>query len=342
MEGYKSNIFISPIFVILLLLGIGTGCTSSDNSTPTNTSSEPVEINIGHGISTEEPLYLVEHLPEVASNLGESYTLNMSSFQANADRINAYQAGEIDGGTLGQGAALMISEQGVDLTVLASVVQDSVEEGYNHKFLTMADSELEYTAEALEGAVIGIPDYMSPTDLWGRAAVRDLGLDPDSDVEWVNIAAPAMTASLEAGIIDIGMFAQPFFEMTQNNNEEYEEVFNSKTGVPINEDFLVLFMDPEFISENEEAVEDFLADYVAVTEYYLDNQEEMRQLLLDVGAVEADPEDYIEMEDSDRSKTGEINLESWKEVQNLILEEEWIEDRVNLESIVDMSYLPDR
>src|SRR5699024_6406268 len=168
-------------------------CGSSENveSASDAAGDNPVEITLGVGYSTEENLWLLDVAPELLTNYGEEYTLELQQFRANTDRLNAYQAGQLHGGTIGQGAAIMSVAQGVDMSIVFNIAKEHPEEGFNSTFMATIDSGLESAAD-LQGKTIGIPDFKSPTDMWARAALREAGLDPDNDVEYAVLPAPAV------------------------------------------------------------------------------------------------------------------------------------------------------
>ncbi|SFE98887.1 ABC transporter substrate-binding protein [Alteribacillus iranensis] len=336
----KKLLSILTILIIGLILS---ACGSSEDETNTSSSTEasesdgPVEIKLGVGYATEENLWLMKVASDLAPNYGEKYTLELQQFRANADRLNAYRAGQIHGGTLGQGASIMSKAQGVDMKVIANIAKESPDDGFNSAFLASADSDIE-SAKDLKGKTVGVVDFKSPTDMWARSAIREAGLDPDKDVEYAVLPIPAMQEAIESGKIDVGMFPQPFYDMAENSGE-LKTIFTSKDGVPIEEDFLNLFMEPKFVEENEEAVQALVSDLQTMTEYYVNNPEEARQKLLDAEFVLADPEVYLQMEDYARAIDGSFNREGWDVVQDILLKEEWIEEEVDLDTLIDESFI---
>lgn len=333
---------------MLLLVACGQGkqqstapnesATQSTSNSKTESSSElPPTIRIGGGFATEEPLWLMIADPSKAPNLGKTYTIDYTQFRANVDRMNAYQAGQIDVAINGQGATIVAASQGVPVKVVASMAKESKDGGFNSRFLALKDSGINSIAD-LKGKTIGIPDFKTPTDMWARKAVETGGLDPDKDVQFAIIPIPSMGEAIKSKKIDVGMFPQPFAEIADRSGE-FIEVFNSKTGVPVEEDFLVVVVEPTFLQENEQAIRDFLADLVSATKYYNENSKEARQILLDAKMVQAEPEIYLELTDYKRAPDV-INIEDWEYYQELLLEEGWIEQAVNLNEIIDTSYLP--
>ncbi|WP_179295658.1 ABC transporter substrate-binding protein [Bacillus sp. FJAT-45350] len=340
----KNNLLLCCITALLAIILIG--CSSSGSSSSSSESTggsetseenSPVEIRFGGGYAAEEPFWLLEIADDtLAPNLGKTYTLDVSQFRANADRLNAYQAGQLDGGSLGQAASMIASEQGVEMKVVAGLTKDTPNEGFNNAFMALADSDIN-SVEDLKGKTIGLSDFRAPADFWARNALRSAGLEPDRDVSYAITPIPAMTEAVKAGRIDVGLFPQPFAAAAEASGE-FKIVFTSKTGVPVDEDFLVIFLNPTFIEENESAVRDFLADYTAVVEYYMENGEEARQMLIDAGKVDADPEIYVGMTDSNRSAY--LEVDAWPEIQQMMLKDGWLSSEVDLDELIDISLLP--
>ncbi|MEH7254726.1 ABC transporter substrate-binding protein [Neobacillus niacini] len=329
-------------FVLISLAFMLAACSGEKSSEKTSGTSEKkeagvVEINFGGGFATEEPIWLFEADPSLAPNQGKTYKINLSQFRANADRLNAYQADQINAGSLGQGAAILSASQGIKMKVVAVLSKDTPNVGFNSAFMTLKDSEINDIKD-LKGKTIGLSDFKSPTDMWVRNALRTAGLDPDKDVKYAITPIPAMTDAVKSEKIDVGMFPQPFGAAAEASGE-FKTIFNSKTGVPFDEDFLVMFMHPDFIKENKQAVKDFLADYASIVKYYHENGKEARQKIIDkTKKVQADPEIYVNMTDNNRSAY--INMEGWEKVQELMLKDKWIEKKVDLKDLIDTSLLP--
>lgn len=339
-------------FILSIAVGLaacGSGQSSQPAATPAQgeapaaqkeaaAGNQPVEIRLGAGFAAEEPLWLMQVDPSLTPNQGKSYTLNITQFRANADRLNAYQANQIDIASIGQGATILAASQGVPLKVIASVTKDTPDQGFHTTFMALKDSGISSISD-LKGKVIGIPDFKAPTDLWARAAVRSAGLDPDTDVKYAVIPIPSMADAVKSKKIDVGVFPQPFYESAKASGE-FVEVFNSKTGVNIDEDFLVMIANPDFLSKNGQAVKDFLSDFTHAVKYYQENGPEARQKLIDAKKVQADPQLYVNMTDSNRAVDGKVNLEAWKELQQMLVDEKWVDNPVDPNTIIDMSYLP--
>src|SRR5699024_8174084 len=134
----KFTFLLLSIMTVLVLAACGGSdddTSKADDKSDEGGSEDIPTISIGVGFATEEPLWLLDAAPElVAENNGVKYNLVLEQFRANADRLNAFQAGQLDGGSLGQGALIMAAEQGIDVKVVASIAKDTPDEGYNHPF----------------------------------------------------------------------------------------------------------------------------------------------------------------------------------------------------------------
>jgi ABC-type nitrate/sulfonate/bicarbonate transport system substrate-binding protein len=299
----------------------------------------PVEIRIGHGLAAEEQLYLMGARPDVTPNQGRAYTLKLTAFRANADRLAAYEAGQLDGGTIAAPTALFAAEQGMPMKLVASIARE-VPGGnwFNTTYMALADGGPR-TPRDLRGKTIAIVDFKSATDLWARAAVAGAGLDASRDVNYVVLPFPAMGEALRTRRIDVGTFVQPFYTMERGRGG-LVEVFNAKTGVPFDEELLLLFLRPEFVQRHPGAVRAFLRDFVAATRWYLANPREARQALIDRRFVLAPPAVYLELQDYYREPSARISTEALRRSQELHLKLGWQRQPVDLRRIVDNAFLP--
>ncbi|HLH23693.1 MAG TPA: ABC transporter substrate-binding protein [Chloroflexota bacterium] len=300
-------------------------------------SGQPVEIRIGHGFAAEENLWLMAAKPDLAPNQGKAYTLTFTAFRGNADRLNAYEAGQLDGGTVAAPTALFAAEEKLPFKLVASIVREQ-QGSFNTTYLALDDSGIASAAD-VRGKTIAVVDFKSATELWARAAIEAAGLDPDRDVNFVVVPFPAMGEALRSKRIDVGVFPEPFLTMEQRRGGVHV-VWTSKTGVPFDEELLDLAMRPEFIARNSAAVRAFLADFVATTHWYNDHLQEARQVLIDKGFVQTPPDLYLTLADYYHDPGGRITLDGLDKEQDLLLKLGWQQSRVNLNDIVDQSLLP--
>ncbi len=301
--------------------------------------SGPVEIRLGHGFAAEEQLWLMVARPDITPNQGKAYTLKFTAFRASADRITAFEAGQIDGGTIPGPTALFAAEQGLPFKLIASVSKE-VPGGnwHNTTFLALADSGIR-SPKDLKGKRIGIVDFKTATELWARAALEANGVDSSRDVSYVIVPFPAMGEALRARRIDVGAFPNPFYTLEKTRGGVVE-VFTSKTGVPFEEELIMLFFRADFIEKNRDAMKAFLRDLVAATRWYLANPRESRQALIEKRFVNIPLSVYVEMQDYYRDPTARISTDFLRKMQELHLKLGWQKKAIDVRKLVDLTMLP--
>jgi ABC-type nitrate/sulfonate/bicarbonate transport system substrate-binding protein len=85
----------------------------------------------------------------------------------------------------------------------------------------------------------------------------------------------------------------------------------------------------------------FLADYVAVTKWYLANTEQAKRDIHKAGFVRTPLEVYVKISDWKRDPNARVDVESLKKLAVFMREKlDWLEKPVNVDEMVDLSYLP--
>jgi ABC-type nitrate/sulfonate/bicarbonate transport system substrate-binding protein len=135
------------------------------------------------------------------------------------------------------------------------------------------------------------------------------------------------------------VFPEPFVTIERKRGGVVT-AWTSKTGVPFEEELLDLFMRPEFINQNREAVRAFLDDFAATTRWYVDHLSEARQVLVDKQFVQTDPELYQATADYYHEPSGRITLEGLSQEQDLLLKLGWQQKKLDVPNLVDATLLP--
>ncbi len=317
--------------------GAATTAAAAATTAAPASGKPPVEIRIGHGFATEEPLWLLIADPTLAPNYGKSYTVKNTAFRANADRFTAFQAGQLDGGTVAAFTAIFAKAEGVPIKLVATLAQENPNEGFVTQFLALSDSGITKPAD-LKGKTIGIVDYKSSTDLWARSGVISAGLNPERDVKFVVVPFPNMGEALRSKKIDVGTFVQPFYA-SEKEKGGVTEVFTSKTGIPFTEELITIFFAEDFLKKNPEAVKAFLSDLKKTTEYYLANTAKARQTLIDKKFVQTAPALYLGLKDWSRRPNITIDLDSMKKLQDRAVELKLLENPKPITDLVDNTFI---
>lgn len=297
-------------------------------------------IRFGRGFAAEEQVWLMSVRKDLTPNQGKRYELKQILFQANPERFQAFLAGELDAGTAPGLAVIFAHAQGVDMKIVASVCLEAAGGQYfSTTYMVKADGPVK-SVKDLKGGTIGVVGIKTATDLWARAGLINAGLVPDKDTKVVPMAFPVIGDAVRTGKVSAGTFVEPFYsaEMAKGG---LRKLFTAVEAVGYDHELLDIFFGEKFLKANPDAVRAFLADYVAVTKYYLANKEQAKADLHKAGFVRTPLPVYLKTSDWKRDPNARVDVESLKKLSTFMLEKlQWLEKPVNVDSMVDLSYLP--
>jgi len=297
-------------------------------------------IRFGRGFAAEEQVWLMSARPDLTPNQGKRYQLKQILFQANPERFQAFLAGELDAGTAPGLAVIFARAQGVDMKIVASVCLEAAgKEWFSTTYMVKDDGPVK-SVKDLKGGTIGVVGIKTATDLWARAGLLNAGLVPDKDTKVVPMAFPVIGDAVRTGKVSAGTFVEPFYsaEMAKGG---LRKLFTATEALGYDHELLDIFFSEKFLKANPDAVRAFLADYVAVTKYYLANMEQAKTDLHKAGFVRTPLPVYLKTSDWKRDPNARVDVESLKKLSTFMLEKlQWLEKPVNVDSMVDLSYLP--
>lgn len=299
--------------------------------------SQPVTLKLGRANAAEENYWLMEARPDITPNQGKVYKLDITPFRASDATFRAFEAGQIDGGTASANAVITAAAKGLDLKVVASLSLEA-NGGSVTQYMVKADAPVKTIAD-LKGKTIGIVGYRSSIELWARAALAQGGLNPDKDVSWAVVPFPAMGPALRSGKVDVAGMPQVFSE-PEAAKGGLRTLFTSKTGVPFDEELILIIMRPEVMKKQPEAVRAFLADLATATKWYLANPREAKQALIDKKIVGIAPEAYFKLPDYKRDPSARPNLKALEQMQDMLVAHGFLDRKVDMRKVVDLSLSP--
>jgi ABC-type nitrate/sulfonate/bicarbonate transport system substrate-binding protein len=297
-------------------------------------------IRLGRGFAAEEQVWLMSARPDLAPNQGKRYQLKQILFQANPQRFQAFLADEIDGGTAPGLSAMFARAQGVPLKVVANICSESADEKFfNTTYMVKDDSPVK-SVKDLKGGTIGVVGIKTATDLWARAGLLKAGLIPDQDTKVFPLAFPAMGEAVRSGKVTAGTFVEPFYS-AEVAKGGLRKLFTAVEAVGYDHELLDLWFGEKFLKAHPDAVRAFLADYVAVTKYYLAHTEQAKTAIHKAGFVRTPLPIYLKTSDWKRDPNGRVDVESLRKLaQFMTTELKWLEKPLKIEELVDLSYLP--
>jgi ABC-type nitrate/sulfonate/bicarbonate transport system substrate-binding protein len=297
-------------------------------------------IRFGRGFAAEEQLWLMSVRKDLTPNQGKAYQLNQILFQANPERFQAFIAGELDGGTAPGLAVIFARAQGVDMKIVASICLEASGPGiFTTQYMVKDDGPIK-SVKDLKGGTIAVVGIKTATDLWARAGLLNAGLVPDRDTKVVPMGFPVIGDAVRTGKVSAGTFVEPFYS-AEKAKGGLRTLFTAVDAVGYEHELLDIFFGEKFLKSNPEAVRAFLSDYVAVTKYYLANTSQAKADLHKAGFVRTPLEMYQKNSDWKRDPNGRVNVDSLKKLATFMHEKlQWLEKPVNVDSMVDQSYLP--
>jgi ABC-type nitrate/sulfonate/bicarbonate transport system substrate-binding protein len=298
--------------------------------------ADQVTIRFGRQTAAEDNLWLMIAKPALSVQLGKSYKVEWTQFRASDVAFKAYDSGQLDLVSTSANAAIAAAAAGVDFKIIASLSRES-QNGANTKFPVRIDGPK--TIADLKGKIIGIVGQRSGVQLWAREAIRTGGLDPDKDVLWAVVPFPAVADAIRAGTIATGGIPD-LFATGELAKGDLRTLFTSKTGMPFDEELIVVLANPNFLKKEPAATRAFLADLKATTDYFLAHLHESRQALLDAKLVLLPPAVYFGLPEYVREPSLKPSVETLEKQQDVLIRSGFQDKKLDLATVVDTSYLP--
>jgi ABC-type nitrate/sulfonate/bicarbonate transport system substrate-binding protein len=278
--------------------------------------------------------------PDLTPNQGSKYRLKMIAFQGNPERFQAFLAGELDAGTAPGVGAIFAAAQGLEIKMVAGICQEAAGKEYFQTTYMVKDDGKIKSVKDLKGGTIGVVGVKTATDLWARAGLLNAGLTPDKDTKVVPIAFPAMGAAVRSDKVSAGTFVEPFYS-AERAKGGLRALFTAVEAVGYDHELLDLWFGDKFLKERPDVVRAFLSDYVAATRYYVKNMAQAKRDVHKAGYVRTPVETYVATSDWKRDPSARIDVASLKKLVTLMHEKlGWLEKTVNVDVMVDLTYLP--
>lgn len=294
-------------------------------------------IRMGRQTAAEDNLWLMLAKPELSANLGKAYKIEWTQFRASDAAFQAFQSGQVDLITTNCNSVITAFSKGVDIRLIASVSRET-EKGAKTQYLVKKDGG-PATIAALKGQTIGIVGHRTGTELWARQALKTGGLDPDKDVTFAVVPFAAVGDAVRGGKIATGAVVD-VFAGAELAKGDLRILFSSKTGMPFDEELIVVNANPAFLEKNANAVRGFLADLKTATAYLMENRQAARQALLDAKLVALPPPIYLAAPEYQRDMGLKPDLGSLAKQQAALVSAGFVEKPIDLAKLVDTRFLP--
>jgi ABC-type nitrate/sulfonate/bicarbonate transport system substrate-binding protein len=302
------------------------------------TASAQTVLRIGHSQAAEEPLWLMDTPLGITPNKGKVYQLTLLPFRGANDRMKAFEAGALECSTAAAVTIIYAASQGVPVKAVAGIARETSRSPSLAAFYVLEGSGIN-TVPDLRNKVLALTGFKSGTEVWVRAALQKAGLNADRDVKYKVVGFPQMGDALRAKQIDLAMLVDPWLG-SEKKKGGVKLLFDSRYGMPFDEDLQTLFCSESFLAKNREVVRAFVSDLAATIKFYLANMKEARAALVKARKVVIDLNDYLALPDYDREPNGRLDPASWAKLQEIMLSTGFQEKKIDTNALIVTDLLP--
>lgn len=149
----------------------------------------------------------------------EGLVIETLDFKGGAPAVQALASGSVDLCICAADHALRLESRGLGGRILVALTE-------RHGYALLARKDQPFTDLAsLKGQKLGITSAGSLTDNSLRFAIREVGLDPDTDFELISVGTGGpMRAAVESGAVAAGMFTTPDVQANLHLGDAYKVV----------------------------------------------------------------------------------------------------------------------
>lgn len=280
----------------------------------------------------------------VLPNIGEKYTLDMTLARGTPEAQTLLISGEVEFATLAFSTIATTHIQNAipdGFSIVAGHFVDGETGKFSNTYLTLDDSGIN-TIQDVVGRTVAVNSIGSAVDVIFRAALLENGIDPERDVEFVEIGFGAMGQALRDGRADLAAMVQPFQALEEQEGgvrvltTAFESVGkNSAIAVVARNDFL---------QQHPDAARAFLEDWVTGLQYLDDpaNRDETMEIIFGVSRTEVAVLDlfYGTSEDYYRDQNGCPSAEALQNGVDAMFKVGYLNQSVTIADLIDVSYLP--
>lgn len=320
-----------------LAIRVGMACIALGTFAIAARAADIPTIRFGRQTAAEDNLWLMMADPKLAPNFGKLYNVEWTQLRASDVAFKAFEAGQVDLMSTNANASIAAAANGISLKIIATLSRES-EKGAHTYWLAKKQGGPS-SIKDLKGKTIGILGYRTGTELWAREALKSAGLNPDTDVQWAVVPFAAAADAVRSGRVAASVAVEAFAEPALAKGD-LKVIFSSKTGMPFDEDLIVINAKPAYLASHGAAVRAFLSDLVGVTRYLDAHLKEGRQILLDKKFVAMPPAIYLNLKPYAGDPGLHPNVASLTKQQDVLVSAGFQDKKIDIGTLVDASYLP--
>ena len=286
-------------------------------------------------------LFAIEEIQQQMSNLGDAYELRVTRNSSTPDSLNAMAAGEVDMAlltTVSYASAVRQEAVPGNIQIIATDFWDAHPEFFGFTIFSNNGSGIQ-RAEDLSGKKLGVNATGTGVQAVFVKQLRQVGIDPQDDVQFVELDFPAFTSAIKDGRIDAGIY--PALFAVEARQEEFTEVFSSQDAWQQEYPFAYLTASVDSANQNTEAMNAFGQDYMSVINYINQNRSQVVSLAAQQFELPESVVDSFFLTERDYYREDvRVNFERLQAAMDEMAELGFIEQSFNVQEYATNEYLP--
>ena len=253
-------VFLSILFLSLSFLSISSGsvlakdmCAATDL---TKAPAKPVDIRYGLTGGGEEPLALLWADKAAYPSNGKFYNLKATRYRP-TDRMAAFQAGQLEAGTISYPGLITAVHVGMDARGVATLVHVNKIDNEG-AFVSLAGSGIK-SVKDFAGKRVGYYGPNTISEYWVRNAMKKAGLNP-KNVSFAAMPPPAQEQALRNKQIHVAWLARQFLAKARRKGG-VQKILTPFQATGANQPSLLIFFSQKFVKANPQAFCAWRADY---------------------------------------------------------------------------------
>lgn len=303
-------------------------------------AQEKVKIRVGTHIAISTHLFM-QKKPEVMKNYGKTYEVEWVRFAGSGDATPALVAGKLDGCLATPfPMANAIFQSRVPVVAVHQLLSFGFDGHYDDAAVVRADSGIAKFAD-LKGKVFGVNAIGGTVEQGVRIMARKSGLNPDRDITIVEGRPPFLPAMVRDNKVQAAVLFQPFYEQAMAKGD-MKVLFTASDIYGGPTDYVFMVFEEKFLKANGRAVRDYIADYLAVVNWSLDNRAEAVRIYAEqwklplevANAYLLTKKDYLVRRD------GRMSANAVQPIVDALAANGFIGQKFDIGKYIDLSYLP--
>ena len=231
--------------------------------------ADPVKIRLSYVVAPSDWAPLLPEKPELLTNNGKSYQLEVVRVNGTPALVQAMAANEIEVGNHSYSSlGIAIQNAGMDdLRIISDQFQDGVPGKSTTQYYVLKDGPIQ-KVEDLKGKVVSSNAAGSAVDVAMRAMLKKHGLEDKRDYTFIESPLPAQKAMLLDKKTDLISSVVPF-QHDPELKAKGRILFTQRDIFGVTQ-MIVYTARKSFIDKNRAAMVDFMEDTLRVVRWYLD------------------------------------------------------------------------